>query len=206
MIAAVLGIVAGLLIALGPWSILAEPVNHLNDTLVKGGYSFLDWTLGLGGPELAAHPISDVLQIFFSTAMPGVVAVALVVAARAAAKVRRMVSSILLIVAFSSFIYMSVGDALTLSILALILAALLSLGQGLVITLPLIAFATVMAVTYGTLLWTGNAPAVGRGALELTAFTDGNGLQLWRATLMFVGVAPFVYAVMAALREPGKSK
>ena len=177
MIAIVLGIVVGLLIALGPWSILAEPVNHLNDTLVQGGYSCLDWLLGFGGPELAAHPISNVLQIVFSIAMPGVVAVVLVATAKAAAKIRRMVSAILLILAFSSFIYMSAGDAITLSIIALLLACLLSLGQGLVITLPLVALATVMAVSYGTLIWTGNTPAIGRGALELSMYTQGNGIQ-----------------------------
>lgn len=201
MIAAAAGIALGLLIAFGPLSFLSEPVDSLNESIVNGGYNALEWIFSFSGFDQVPHPVMEVTQIVFSTALPGLAALALVVAAKAANKIRRMVSIIVLVCAFSSFLYLPGAQAVALSIGALIVVGIMSVGKGAFVTVPLIVLATLIGVRYGMAIWGGGMSSIGRGAINISEMTQSNDLELWRAILMIVGIAPFVYAIKTALDE-----
>lgn len=202
--AAVLGITFGVLVVFGPLSFLAAPIDALNEAFVKWGYEGLNFLLGLGGAEVTEHPASLVVQVLFSTAMPGVIACLLVAAGKGAKTLRRAVSSLLLIAAFTSFIYLPAGEAVALSICAVIVTVILSIAQGLFLTVPLISLATVLGLRYAVLLWEGTLPAIGRGAIQLATFTEGGGLLIWKVALIVAGLIPFFLAAKYALDDGKK--
>lgn len=205
-LAAIIGISVGLLVVFGPLSALAAPANNLNQLIVEWCQQATNFLVGLGGASAEEHPVGRVLQVVLSTAMPGIAAVALVVAGKGASNIRRMFSAVLMVAAFSSFIFLPLGQAFLLCIFALVASSILSLASGVLLTVPLVALATILGASYGLSMYAGDIPAISRGAIELAGFTDGEGLYMWKAVLMFVGVAPFAFAASQALGINEKKK
>lgn len=196
MLFVIIGIALGLAVALGPLAFLYAPFDALSNFLVGATGDLVAGLLGkLAGVE-HTEGVVVALSAVLGAATPGAVALGLVLTSRATKKVRQGVAALAVAIALGGFFFLPAADALILLVLACIFGILAGIFEGVVLTVPLLALATVLGVRYGVVLWTGEASEVAAGAAALAGLTSESGdmLVVWKLVLSFVGLTPFALA------------
>lgn len=200
MFAAGIGVVVGLLVAVGPLGMVRDPTRRISDTIVASVSDALSWVLG-HLPYADEHPkVVTVLAVLAAVTTPGIAALVLVWASGAAQTVRNALGVIVSLASLGSFLVLEPSQAGTLVIAALAAVVLLLTPVIFVARAGLWALATVIASAHLVQLWNGQAPPIAEGAQILASMTQLAPIEFWRLALIGVGISPFVCATAAATR------
>lgn len=200
MLYVIVGIAAGVGLVLGWLPGLAVPVDHVLADLVRGSESATSHLIGrhLGSPGL--HGVALVLAVLVPVVVPGLLAMALVVLAQASFEIRRVAAFVAILAGLASFLVLPASSATVLLVAAVVFALVSSVATGLVLVVPLVAGATVLAVRNVDLIARDRYPAVAHGAHSLVADLGGS-LGMWKALLVLAALLPFVAAGARLLRH-----
>lgn len=194
-----LGIVVGLLVALGPLDFVQTPFDAVANFLVGTTKDILA-ALFVKVPSGGVYDTGLILTVLFGALAPGLVALVLVTVSKAAKRMRQSLCLIALLGAFGSFFVLPAGKAFVLLVLVAFLGIVVSLLQGAALSFPLMLLATILGIRYGVLIWDGSASEVSEGALFLSSTFGGtSSLAMWKMTLTGLGLAPIVFAGWVAL-------
>jgi hypothetical protein len=196
----VLGVAAGLGIALGPLSFLQRPADAVSGALVAAARHLLD-ALTHALPAVAAHSVGvRSAALVLSLFAPGLVCFALVRAARAATHVRRIGAGAAVVAAIAGFALLPAGQAWLVCLVCVLVAALMATVGGLLLTVPLTALATSLGVSLvqQTLHRTAGNPSA-QAAMQLAHLIGGDP-TLWALVLSVAAMAPVLYAARSAVR------
>jgi hypothetical protein len=190
------GAVIGLMVTIGPWSALSGPFDWVLNWVTAAGTEALGALHGLFAGQVDDHgvgPLFAALMAMLAVALPGLIALALALLVDASRVLRRVVSTLLLVAAGSTVLYLPGFEAAAVIVVAAICVPLLALSAGALIRLPLAALTTVLAVRMVPLVYRGELSAVEQ-AVEVVADAAGFASPLWRPALIGLGLAPFVAA------------
>ena len=198
MVYLLLGLILGALGALSHVGWIAGPINGLTTALVTLGAHLTLHAAGWFGHRNVR--LGKTIAIVLAVAVPGLVCLGLVAAARAGLALRRGVSGLLLVAAVAGFFVLPVGEAVALAVAAVVVAVALFLASGVLLVLPLAALAGAVGVSSGSQLLHHSTSVLGSAPHELVPLTGVNDPQLWTLALVVVAWSGFVGAVVLALR------
>ena len=196
----ILGVLAGVAVAIGPLSFLKAAVDGVAVSLVSATASAVSQLLR-SAPFLDDHEhLVEVFAVALAVAVPGAVALGLILVARAAATMRRAVTAAALLAACASFAVLPAAQAVLLLVFVLLAGGLAVLVEGAVVAAPLAALATVLTVRFVVLIWTGSSSEVVQGSMRLAELSGtGSASAAWQAALTVVALAPFAAAARAVM-------
>lgn len=191
-----LGLLIGVALVVGPLSWWSAPVDAINGALVSYAGRLTGWLVDLLGRfELtakAAGPVGSTLAVL----APGLIVLLLVSASLHSDRYRRNTASLLLVGSSLSFAVLPAGSALVLVGGALLAGAFLRFATGWLLTVPLMALATVLAARFGICLWHGHVAAIDAAVRESASFLPADsGEELVRPMLLILSLVPFAWAI-----------
>jgi hypothetical protein len=199
--AALLGILIGAALAIGPLAMYKADASILSERVVTAADKILTGIVDKL-PYAKDNPkVVIVISVVLAVATPGFVALVLVAAANAAVAVKRTVSGGMVLLAGLSFFVLPASSAIILVVAALVVSGVLIAPGVLIARVVLWSIATLIAFDHIHALWSGQAPAIAAGADTLVALTGFSTAEFWRFGLIVVGVAPFPIAAASALKS-----
>jgi hypothetical protein len=180
-----------------PFPVLATPVDALTAAMSEagaGGASAVLRAFGLGVDTPLAHAAGAIA----AAVVPGLICLLVAEAVTTSRSARNAVATLLTICAFLSFLWLSGPQALGLLIAVVILNALLAVGHGLLLQLPVAAAITAIV---GRLIFD-----IFRGAHHLnssvaTMVEIGGDPGMWRPVLAIAAIIPAIGAIGLLLRS-----
>lgn len=201
MFAALVGILLGVAVASGPLAMYKGNMSLFSDDIVAAvAAAGRDLIQKL--PYAGENPkLVTVLSVVLAVTAPGFVAVCLAALANAAVGVKRAGSAVLLALAGASFLVLPASQAVLLLVLAVVVTVLVISPAVFAARAALWGLATLIAFDHFAQLWYGTDPSIQQGTATLVALTQFSTAEFWRFGLIIVGVAPFVCAAGAVLRD-----
>jgi hypothetical protein len=196
----IVGVVAGLALALGQAPYLAGAARSLADTAQRligaGGHRLLTTAARHGAPARTVTIITALLAV----ALPGITALILIVAARGTLRLRAVIGLLLVALGGAAYLYQGHGVATGAMVLALAVAAAAVAATGPLVVAPLAALAGLLCgetlprilASHTTL---PNAPV----EAVHEALWSSPGAPAWlRVAVLVVAAVPFVFAARLA--------
>jgi len=196
-----LGIAVGVAASLGYVPVLAHVIDRATTTAVTFGTNLTT----TGVHHLSAnHPsLASALGVCLGVALPGLLCLVLVVAAKFGVVLRRAAGGLLVVAGVAGFFFLPHQQAILVLGVSAALSALFMFTTGMFIVAPLGAIAGALAVSSVRVLLSGKDQAVNAGIATLTKLSGVNDPQVWKVTLVVLAWSGFVAAVLAAL-HPAK--
>jgi hypothetical protein len=205
MIWILIGLALGVAIGVGR---LAE-IGAVFDSLVVTLVAYVDGLLQSAVAVLTeAMPFTgplEVLALALSVTAPGWLVALLVVLIRAGELGRKVVAAVLVVAAALSFAVLPLFAAVTLVVVALVVAGASRLLSGPALTTPLVTLGTLTAYRYTALMIDAEDPVLTVAAAKLVLLIPGLEPSLAEIALAFLAIAPFFAAGAALLRSEGRS-
>lgn len=200
MVAIVVGLVVGGLVALGPLPWLRWPALHVADAAValaaKGAAAGL-------APAAARWPHSTavvVVEALTAALLPAFAAAALLVAARASLWLRRGVVWVVLGVAVAGFAVLPAGQAVPLAVFCLV-AASAAAFSGALIGGALAGCGGFLALSVSRAAWQGRAGSGVRGAAATLGRVSHVSGATWETVLAVAAIGVCAGALAAVVRS-----
>jgi len=202
MIFVLLGIALGVAVSLGYIPVAA----HAVDAATNAAVSFGQRLATSGVQHLSAHhpTLASALGVTLGVAMPGLVCLALISAAKFGLVIRRSASGLLLLAGIAAHFFLPAGQAFLISAGCVTLAALLFFATGALVVAPLSAVAAALAVGSVRVLLSGKNAAIESGVKTFAQLSHVADPRVWRIALIVVAWAGFVGAAAVALKPRSK--
>lgn len=199
----VLGAALGVAVAVGDIPFLADAGRFLADTALRvvnsGGDRLVRAVAASGASRRSVLGLTAVV----ATLVPGVTALAAVVAARGTMRARAIVAVVLAILGVVSFFYEPTGTASKEVVLALVLAGLAVVASGPLVVAPLAGLAGLLGATYLPALWRQREVAGTQAveAMHQALFARPGDPTALRVAMLVVAALPFAQALRLVLRR-----
>lgn len=201
MFVALIGILIGAALAMGPLAVYRSDVSLLSERMIAASDAIVQGLISKL-PYASENPkLVTTLAVAVAVATPGAVALLLAVSASAATGIRRASSGLLVVLALASFLVLPAASAAVLLAFAVIVSAFLIAPAVFVAKIALWTLATVIAFDHVHALWSGTAPSIVEGTATLAALTGFSTQEFWQFSLMIVGISPFPIAAAVALNS-----
>lgn len=203
MVFAILGILIGLLIVLGPLSILSGGADAVANSMILFTENVFKYLIDLTGLQ---GDWSIALSVIIANFTPGFVALFLLLSGRVGLNTRRAGGVGIALLGVVSFAFVPEKEAFTLLIVGIVLGVLVLLLSGRALTVILSALATTLGGSYLIALWgsRGKDGVADTGAAQLSSITQVD-QSIWLLALMLVGTFPFIAGILGVLGS-GDSK
>ena len=192
----IIGVLAGIAIAIGHLDYLAGAARTLADTVERLVGSGASWLI----QRLAATGASHRLVLGFAAAVavliPGLTALLLIAAARGSLRLRAVIGLLVLALGAASYLYRPGGQATGALILVLVVATLAVVFTGPLVVAPLAALAGLIAGEFLPGLVQSNRVVTQRSVTELhqAVFADPGTPTLLRLAVLVLALIPFAAA------------
>ena len=192
----IIGVLAGIAIAIGHLDYLAGAARTLADTVERLVGSGASWLI----QRLAATGASHRLVLGFAAAVavliPGLTALLLIAAARGSLRLRAVIGLLVLALGAASYLYRPGGQATGALILVLVVATLAVVFTGPLVVAPLAALAGLIAGEFLPGLVQSNRVVTQRSVTELhqAIFADPGTPTLLRLAVLVLALIPFAAA------------
>jgi hypothetical protein len=196
----VVGVVAGLALALGEVPYLAGAARSLADTAQRlvgtGGHRLVTSAARRGAPHTAVLIVTALLGV----ALPGVTALILVVAARGTLRLRALIALALVALGAATFAYQGHGVASGALVLALAVAGIAVAATGPLIVAPLSALAGLLCgETLPRILSRHSTlPDAPVAAIHAALYHSATSPGWLRVVVLIVAAVPFFFAARLA--------
>lgn len=177
-------------------TVVADSALSALMTLTSRG---VDFALGGVADVSDSAEIVTVLSVVAAVITPGLLALGLVIAARASAGVRRALTAAVAIVAVVAAVTTWNDGGWALALLVFPVAALMWVAEKIAVVAA-IFLAALLTLRWWPVATDTDTPAVQDGAASLAAVAGMGDTSLWAGALLIVGAAPFVAAVWRAIR------
>jgi hypothetical protein len=199
MLAGLLGVIVGLLVLFGPLGVFTPQVDAALSSLLEFAGRAVSFVLRQVNDTTEQSQLTEVLGIVLGVATPGLVALLLVVAARASGALRNALVLVVgiggLLVGLSSW---DQGGLVLLALLGAVITLILVVQQA--ASVAAVALATILGVRWGTLLTDPQNPVIAGPAARLYEMTGFANQGAWAAALVVLGLAPFLGAALRVLK------
>ena len=197
MLFILLGLALGTLVALGYIPLLAGPIASLSASLMSAANNLV--VRGVHAVGVHSPRTAEVLGVCLGVALPGLVCLFLLLAAKLGVGLRRGVSVVLGVVAIGGFFVLPANQATVLAALAGGVAVIFSLASGFGVLTPIAALAGALAVSSGRVLLHGQSPEITKGVNTLVTLVPSTTPYEWHIVLLVLAWAGFVGAGLLVL-------
>jgi hypothetical protein len=202
MLAALVGIILGFLVALGPLRWVQAPIANAADSATALVTETLTPLLGKV-PFLASSPkLHTTLVALVALMAPGLVALAVAVAAKAAGALRAVLAAAAAVVSLASFTVLPAGQSLPLVVIAALLVVSAVIPAVWLVQVGLWSVVGMLAVDHLLAIWQGSDQAVTDAVGTFLVLTEMFDVTVWRTIASVVAAAPFLAAVWSGLNKP----
>jgi hypothetical protein len=198
----ILGVLAGIAIALGRLPYFAGAAGTLSDTAQRvvssGGQTIVHSASKHGALHRAVQGLAAVIGLL----VPGVTALLLVACARLSLRLRVLVGLLVLVLGAAGYHYVGSGAATGTLALAAVAAVIAAVATGPLIAAPLAALAGLIGAEFLPKLLTGtrSVPHSSVVALHRALFSTP-GAPLWlEVVILVLAAVPFAFAARLVLR------
>jgi hypothetical protein len=196
------GVAVGLGLGLGKLAYFHGAAVSLSDTAIRlvgtAGLTLIHSAAEHGAPQRVVEGFSAV----FAVLLPGVTALLLVYAGRATLRLRTVVGLLLAVLGIAAFFYLPAGHAAGVALLAFAAAGLAVAATGPLVAAPLVALATLIAISFLPRLLASRStlPNVPVSTLHQALFAS-TGSPLWlRVLVLALAALPFALAARLIVR------
>lgn len=142
--------------------------------------------------------LAQVLTILIGVAIPGLVSLVLMVAAKLGTKVRRAVAPLVVLASLASFMLLPFSQAMFMVGLSVVVGLIFFFVSGALIVAPLAAISAAMAVSSFRSLLEGSSPTIHAATLAMSQISHFDSPIFWKLVMLVVASAGFVGAFLTA--------
>lgn len=201
MLVLILGVAAGLFLALGPVVWLHRSTDSLSGNLITTGNDLFSRAIS-AIPGTEDYPnVVTLLAVSLALTLPGMLAVILAWCANTSGRSSRSsAAAVFVVVAVAGFFVLGFGQAVLMALFAIAGAVLVVSPLHRVTAVAALALATMMAADAVRSVVTANNPHTTRAAETIEAITSLQGAGLWSLAAVLLLLGPFVAAVAVLFR------
>lgn len=202
MLAALVGLVLGAVIALGPLRWAHAPIAHAADSATALVAETLTPLLGKVSFIASSPKLHTTLVALVALMAPGLVALGVSLAAKAAGALRAVLAAVAAVVSLASFTVLPTGRALPLVVIAALLVVSAVLPAVWLVQAGLWAVVGMLGVDHLLAIWRGTDQAVTDAVATFLVTTEMFDVTVWRIFASAVAAAPFLAAAWSGLNKP----